>query len=220
MSERSSGTELPSEIEVLKRELAEKIDLVQSVRKELVLSQITVLELQDTVLQKETDKADAISILGQVELVLEGKINYIVELDRVLNAKLSGLQREFSATQTSYEQDRLARDKIAQDLVAKLDEANRALGAAHALAGNYARDASETGEKLQAALRQLAALQSELAAAAVLSSNQQQTIATTQNQLAECEAARASAERRLAEIYHSFAWKITAPFRAIFTRKS
>lgn len=220
MSERSSGTELPSEIEALKRELAEKIDLVQSVRKELVLSQITVLELQDKVLQKETDKADAISILGQVELVLEGKINYIVELDRVLNAKLSSVQREFSAAQTSYEQDRAARDKIAQDLVAKLDEANRALGAAHTLAGNYARDASETGEKLRAALRQIAALQSDLAAAAVFSTNQQQTIATTQNQLAECQAARASAERRLSEIYRSFAWKMTAPFRAIFTRKS
>jgi hypothetical protein len=220
MSERSSGTALPNEIEVLKRELAEKIDLVQSVRKELILSQITVLELQDTVLQKETDKADAISILGQVELVLEGKINYIIELDRVLNAKLASVQREFSAAQLSHEQDRAARDKIAQDLVAKLDEANRALGAAHAMAGNYARDASETGEKLQAALRQIATLQGQLTAATALANNLQQTLTTTQNQFAGCEAARTSAERRLAEIYDSFAWKITAPFRALFTRKS
>src|SRR6187402_2436737 len=102
MSDFSSETPLePSEIESLRRELAEKSELVQSIRKELILSQITVLELQDTVLQKETDKADAVSILGQAELVLEGKINYIFELDRALNQRIAALERELVETRTA-----------------------------------------------------------------------------------------------------------------------
>jgi hypothetical protein len=137
-------------------------DLLQSVRKELILSQITVLELQDTILQKETDKADAISLLGQAELVLEGKINYIFELDRVLNAQIADLRQslagaetshaalaaQLAAAQAAHAADREARDAIAQDLVKKLDEANRALGAAHELAGRYAREAAEARDKL------------------------------------------------------------------------
>lgn len=219
MSERSPGSALSTEISVLQRELAEKTELVQSVRKELVLSQITVLELQDTVLQKETDKADAISILGQLELVLEGKINYIFELDHALNAKLASIQREFSASQSALERDRAAHDQVAQDLVKKLDETNRALSAAHEMAGGYARDASELRGKLQSALDEIMALREKLSAADALSVKQQQSIATVQTQLTESEAARISAERQLAEIRRSFAWKITAPFRVILRRK-
>ena len=67
-------------IDSLKQALAERNILVQEVREELIRAQITILELQDTVLQKETDKADAVAILGQAELILESKINYIFEL--------------------------------------------------------------------------------------------------------------------------------------------
>ena len=139
-------------------------DLVQSVRQELIRSQITVLELQDTILQKETDKADAVSLLGQAELVLESKINYIFELDRVLNLQLAELRQSLAAAEsaradltaqlfaahTAHAVDREARDAIARDLVQKLDETNRALGAAHELAGRYAREASEARDQLAA----------------------------------------------------------------------
>ncbi len=143
------------EITRLQRELEENILLIQNIRKELILSQITVLELQDTVLQKETDKADAISILGQAEHALEGKINYIVELDRVLNEKLAAAQNAATAAAPEI----AARDQIIQDLVQKLDLANREIGATHALAGNYARDLAQAQEALRQALLKLAALE-------------------------------------------------------------
>jgi DNA repair ATPase RecN len=143
------------EIVRLQRELEEKTLLIQAIRKELILSQITVLELQDTVLQKETDKADAISILGQAEHALEGKINYIVELDRVLNEKLATAQAALAATQAGIGE----RDRIIQDLVQKLDQANREAGAAHALAGNYARDLAHAREQLKQMAQRLAALE-------------------------------------------------------------
>lgn len=144
-SAASSSRPAPSDPAALERALAEQTRLIQEIRGELIRSQITVLELQDTVLQKETDKADAVSILGQAEHALEGKINYIVELDRVLNERLAGLRTELAAAQTGIAD----RDRIIQDLVQKLDTANRELGAAHAMAGNYLRDLTHAQEALR-----------------------------------------------------------------------
>ncbi|MEO6003585.1 MAG: hypothetical protein ABIZ04_05575 [Opitutus sp.] len=190
----------------LTRELQEKSELVQSVRKELILSQITVLELQDTVLQKETDKADAVALLGQAELVLEGKINYIFELDRLLNERINGLQRTSADA-------RQAHETITADLVQRLDQTNRELGSAHTLAGNYAREASETREKLtalEAAAQQLradhSATQSTLAAVRA-------ELEATRGDLAKTAAAKAAIEQQLAAIHDSKLWKLTAPFR-------
>ncbi len=145
----------PPDLARLQRELEEKTLLIQSIRKELILSQVTVLELQDTVLQKETDKADAVSILGQAEHALEGKINYIVELDRVLNGQLATAQAALAAAQAGS----VERDRIIQDLVQKLDLANRGLGEAHAMAGGYLRDLTEARESLRRATERLAALE-------------------------------------------------------------
>jgi hypothetical protein len=142
-----------SELERIRRALAEKEQLVQDIRKELILSQITVLELQDTVLQKETDKADAVSILGQAEHALEAKINYIVELDRVLNEKLAAAQRAAGSGGAEV----AARDTIIQDLVKKLDLANREIGATHEMAGKYARDLAQAREELEKLRRQAGA---------------------------------------------------------------
>jgi len=155
MSPPASSPDPSSDLASLRRELEEKAALIQSVRKELILSQITVLELQDTVLQKETDKADAVSILGQAEHALEAKINYIVELDRVLNEKLAAAQ----AAATAAGHEITARDAIIQDLVQKLDLANREIGATHAMAGNYARDLAHAQAALKQATDRLAALE-------------------------------------------------------------
>ena len=153
----SSLPPTPAALDVvqLRRELEEKTRLIQSIRQELILSQITVLELQDTVLQKETDKADAISILGQAEHALEGKINYIVELDRVLNEKLTAARQAATAAAPEI----TARDQIIQDLVQKLDLANREIGATHTLAGNYARDLAHAQEALRQVTLKLEALE-------------------------------------------------------------
>lgn len=213
MSQTTSNPSTDPDFERLQRELTEKTDLVQSVRKELILSQITVLELQDTVLQKETDKADAVSILGQAELVLEGKINYIFELDRVLNERIAALQQELTTT-------RAAHETITTDLVQKLDQTNRELGAAHTLAGNYAREAAETREKLTAALTSFQQLKAERDAIEGKLSATHAASDALENKLAATSANKAALEQKLAAIHRSFAWKITAPLRALFGKKS
>jgi chromosome segregation ATPase len=215
MSDLSSETpRASSEIESLRRELAEESELVQSIRKELILSQITVLELQDTILQKETDQADAVSILGQAELVLEGKINYIFELDRVLNERLAAAQKELSDT-------REAHQSITDDLVQKLDATNRALGDAHQLAAKYARDAAQTGEKLAAALTAIKQRDGtiQLLEAALLDGDASATSLREENvdlsqKLEAALDTQRGLEKRLTAIHQSFAWKITSPFRS------
>jgi len=202
-----------SDIEGLRRELTEKADLVQSIRQELIRSQITVLELQDSILQKETDKADAVAILGQAELVLESKINYIFELDRALNEQIALIQRELSDARSAHQ-------SITADLVQKLDQANRALGDTHNLAAQYAREAAEEREKLARALASVQQLEttnreaaSQLSALRVEKTEVDQALATSAS-------AKAALERELAAIHQSLFWKITAPFRSSGGRKS
>ena len=115
---------------------------VAHLRRELVKTQLVVLELNDRVLQKETDKADAVALLGQAELVLEQKINHVMELDRVLNLRIQELKSalaERAAEPTAETADLRAqfdaRSAEVDTLVAKLDATNQELGRTHELAG-------------------------------------------------------------------------------------
>jgi chromosome segregation ATPase len=171
--------------------------LIQDIRRDLIHSQITVLELNDAIMRKETEKADAVSILAELELALEAKITYLVRLDADLNRQLAELRRQL-AGETSEKQ---ARDTIIQDLVQKLDAANRELGAAHTLAGGYARDLAQARETL-------ARVSGELA-------EHQGTLATTRQQLAETTAARDALAAKVRAMEATLSWRLTKPFRAL-----
>ena len=209
MSETSpQSSSLSADAGHLRRKLEEKSLLVQSIRKELILSQITVLELQDTILQKETDKADAVSILGQVEHVLEEKINYIFALDRVLNEKIAGLQAGLAAQKATH-------DQITQDLVQKLDAANREIGATHTMAAGYARDLAQTREQLQRAEQDLTTVRAQLTSTQATLAQTRQELRDTQTAQRTTEEARAALAREIATMRASFSWKLTAPLRAL-----
>lgn len=181
----------------LRRELEEKILLIQDIRKALIHSQITVLELNDTLMRKETEKIDALAILTRLEGVLEDKLNHIAELDRGLNQKIATLQDELAA-ETG---EKTARDQIINDLVQKLDAANREIGTVHTLAGDYARDLAQTRAQLQRTATELKETQTSLAA--------------TQQNLASTTAARDALDREVAGMRAALTWRLTAPFRAL-----
>jgi chromosome segregation ATPase len=209
MSETSpQSSSLSADAGRLRRELEEKSLLVQSIRKELILSQITVLELQDTILQKETDKADAVSILGQLEHVLEEKINYIFALDRVLNEKIAGLQAGLAAQKATH-------DQITQDLVQKLDAANREIGATHTMAAGYARDLAQTREQLQRAEQDMTTIRAQLTSTQATLAQTRQELRDTQTAQRTTEEARAMLAREIATMRASFSWKLTRPLRAL-----
>jgi chromosome segregation ATPase len=209
MSEPSpQSSSLSADAGCLRRELEEKSLLVQSVRKELILSQITVLELHDTILQKETDKADAVSILGQVEHVLEEKINYIFELDRVLNEKIAASQAALAAQKTAH-------DQITQDLVQKLDAANREIGATHTMAAGYARDLAQSREQLQRTEQELTAARAQLAGTQASLAQTRQELGDSQAAQRATEDARAALAREIASMRAALSWKLTRPLRAL-----
>jgi chromosome segregation ATPase len=209
MSETSpQSSSLSADASRLRRELEQKSLLVQSIRKELILSQITVLELNDTILQKETDKADAVSILGQVEHVLEEKINYIFELDRVLNEKIAGLQAALTAQKTAH-------DQVTRDLVQKLDAANREIGATHTMAAGYASDLAKTREQLQRAVQDLAMVRAQLVSTQATLAETRKALSDTQATQRATEDARAALAREMAAMRASLSWKLTTPLRAL-----
>jgi chromosome segregation ATPase len=181
----------------LRRELEEKILLIQDIRKALIHSQITVLELNDTIMRKETEKIDALAILTRLEGVLEDKLNHIAELDRGLNQKIATLQDKLAA-ETG---EKTARDQIINDLVQKLDAANREIGTVHTLAGDYARDLAQARAQLQRTATELTETQTSLAA--------------TQQDLASTTAARDALDREVTGMRAALTWRLTAPFRAL-----
>jgi hypothetical protein len=136
--------------------------LVRLLREELVKTQVIVLELNDRVLAKETDKADAVTILGKVELVLEEKINYIAELDRALNDEIKAAKRDLAAAQETAKtvgqtHEAQVRDaqRVLQDHVDRLEAANQEISRMHGVAGGLgprpgpnSRDASHLDEGL------------------------------------------------------------------------
>ncbi len=67
---------------------------VRDLRREIIAAETQISELQDQSTRRETEQADAVALLGQVELVLEQKIGYIIELDQTLNTRIRELEIE------------------------------------------------------------------------------------------------------------------------------
>ena len=67
-------------------------EIIQALRRELIAGELQRLELQDRLVARDTDRADAVALLGQAELVLEEKIGYILELDHSLNQRIRELE--------------------------------------------------------------------------------------------------------------------------------
>jgi len=191
----------PPELESLRQELEAKGALVQDVRRHLIQAQLTILELNDTILVKETEKIDLTSLLGDLERRLEEKLNALQELDRGLNERLATLQQNSAG-------DRAARDRIIQDLVAKLDDANREIGATHDAAAGFSRGMVQAREQLQHSGQELSATRDALAKC-------QRELAAVQGQRDATEAARTEVAARIMTIEASLSWKVMAPVRAL-----
>lgn len=127
---------------------------MEDMRRELVGDKLRIIELQDEIRMRQTDHADAISLLGQAELQLEGKIEYILNLDHSLNARIKELEDEcdrkseeidrrgevIAAAEARDKKNREERDAIISDLSERLETANQEIGKAHELARDIDQD--------------------------------------------------------------------------------
>lgn len=134
---------------------------ISVIRRELIALKSLNLELQDEILAVKTDRSDAVALLGQAEIVLEGKISYIVELDRTLNLRIRQLEQEcdlkteeienrgkaINAAKESDQRNRADRDAIIAELNTRIESANQEINQAHAMARDLDSKRAELTDK-------------------------------------------------------------------------
>ena len=195
-------------------------------------------------LEEKTNRADAVALLGEAELVLEGKIAYIVELDRALIARIRELEDECDRKSEEIEsrgdalvaareednKNRQARDKIISDLSEKLETANQEINRAHDTAGRVNAELTESVKQVAnleeevARLRQtlaaeqsaLGALQDKLSAVAARHDECQAALSTNKADLQKVQAEARSAESIIRRIQDSALWRWSKLWRRWF----
>lgn len=165
-------------------------DPTQELRRQLILSEVRLRELQDVIEEKETARADAIALLAELELQLEAKVTYIVTLaeheageKRLLAARIQELEadnRRLAADLDIFKQALVDADAQQHRVVAQL------------------REAHEKNTADAATLRQ----QTDALRAAALK----------EEQLA---ANLAASLDKIARMENSFSWKLTARLRRL-----
>ena len=202
------------------------LDLLQSVRQRLVQSQLTVLELNDRILEKETDKADAVALLGFAELQLENKINHHMELDRVLNIRIQELETEVKSghvDRATLSDHVLKLQTEVKQLVEKIDTTNLELGQIHETAGQFAQELAEAKDSTLILKRQLeereGQVQNLTSELEIRESREIKRDAKIQSLETELNAVRAShieAKTALSTLRNSWIWKFSKPLRRVF----
>ncbi len=220
---------------------------LETLRREIVAAELQILELNDRLAAKDTDRADAVALLGQAELVLEEKIGYIMTLDQALNTRIRELEQEcdrksaeidrrgeaIQSAQATDERNRTERDAIIKDLSERLEAANQEINRAHELARGFAEKANlheqslgTTTQELATTRSRLTDTESQLATRDAELADARQRIETLSTDLNATTARLSSAEETLAAergrlhaIFHSTLWRWGRPWRALFGPK-
>lgn len=222
-------------------------DLVEALRREVAASELQILELKDRMLAVNTDRADAVALLGQAELLLEQKINYIITLDQALNSRIKELEQEIErktveidrrSTRISEIEQReknecATRDSIIQDLSERLESANQEITRAHDIAGQIDQKRAAAELALNQTATQLAAAESTLAVTQSTLETQTANLEKTRHQatalsaqvqeisteLSTSQQSLKEACARVTLIQKSLLWRLARPWRALFGPK-
>ncbi len=221
--------------------------LVETLRREVVAAELQILEFKDRLLAVNTDRDDAVALLGQAELLLEQKISYIITLDQALNARIRELETEADRKTAEIEhrgdriteldaqrkQEIASRDAIITDLSARLETANQEINRVHALARELDQKRATAENSTTAVTAQLATIQqqqtdtahqlektsAELADANAQIASLTTKLSDTANQLSDCETSLTLERSRLQTILSSALWRLGRPWRAWFGPK-
>lgn len=221
--------------------------LVETLRREVASAELQILELKDRLLTVNTDRADAVALLGQAELLLEQKINYIITLDEALNRRIRELETEvdlktaeidqrgirIAEVENLQKQEMTSRDAVIRDLNDRLEEANQATNQAHEVArdidkkrGAFEQELAQTSTQLAETEKALAQTQSNL-------EERQSQLTTVEAQLAEVSSRLQKTQldlvetqqrlqgesNQVAQIQTSLLWRLARPWRALFGPK-
>lgn len=192
---------------------------IQNLRRELLFAESRILELQDLLAVDKTELGDSVALLGDAELLLEAKIEYIVELDRNLNTRIRELEQEcdrkseeidrrgaaIQSLETSSESDRSERDTIISDLNTRLETANQQISEAHELARDLDLKRAEIGDKLESKSNDLDDANEALAKNQVALENMTTVQSDLQSELAQCRGLLENAEQQIAKLNQDIA---------------
>lgn len=223
-------------------------EIILALRREVVAGELQILELNDRMLVKDTDRADAVALLGQAELMLEEKIAYIMTLDQALNARIRELEAEcdrktaeidrrgeaLSAAQAEGERGRLERDAVIKDLSDRLEAANQEINRAHELARDFAEKFNLGQTSLAEARAEASRLEAEKAETAATLDARDNDLKNARARVAALEAVEQTQHGKLMEmavrladqqttvalIKRSALWRLSRPWRALFGPKS
>ena len=228
-------------------EIVDDDALVTTLRREVVAAELQILELKDRMLAVNTDRADAVALLGQAELLLEQKISYIITLDQALNSRIRELEAEadrktaeidrrgerIAEVEAQVQRENAARDSIIADLSQRLETANQEINRVHELARELDQKRA-SAENISATLnahltsahqlqsetsQQLETTTSDLAEARSQIAELNSTLDSTTAQLDQSEASLGLERSRLQTILSSALWRLGRPWRALFGPK-
>lgn len=220
---------------------------IEDLRKELVNEKMQVLELQDRLRSAQTEQGDAVALLGEAELLLEGKIEYILRIDQALNTRIRELEEECDRKSEEIEnrgqvigeleardtRHREERDTVIKDLSERLETANQETNQAHETARDIDQQRAKQVQALAAETTRHQATQADLDASRAdgerlnraLSEmiaqlkEREATLAEIQGQLAQTVDELNHARDQLQHVQDSALWKLGRPWRALFGPK-
>jgi chromosome segregation ATPase len=222
-------------------------NLVDTLRREVSAAELQILELKDRMLSVNTDRADAVALLGQAELLLEQKINYIITLDQALNAQIKALEQEIhrkteeinrrgvriSEIEQRERQECTTHDTIISDLNERLETANQAINQAHEIAREIDQKRAATELGLNQTTARLTATESNLVKTQSSLETQSSSLEESKKQVADLTTQLQDTRSNLSttaqslqgqraevtQIKSSLLWRLARPWRALFGPK-
>ena len=215
------------------REAAARDDLLQSVRRELVIAQVRLLELQDLAADRETKTQATAQLLPEAQALLDAQLARVTELTQTIavfedklragEAARAQLQSHLADTEEAHRRSLVAAQLATTEARAAAQAAEQRLTAADTAA-------TQAAAELAAQARELSTLRADLAAAAQTRATLEQSAARlpeTERALRATQERGAAAERdlsllkteaaglrqRLAAMETSLSWKLTRPLR-------
>ena len=221
-------------------EAAARDDLLQSVRRELVIAQVSLLELQDLATDRETKTQMAAQLLPEAQALLDAQLARVTELTQTIGvledklrageAEQAQLQTRLADTEAAHRRSLVAAHLATSEARAAAQAAEQLLAAADQRLATAEAAAARAATDLATQARDNATLRAAVATGAQLCDTLERTAArlpeldralraaqdrgaAAERDLALLRAEAAGLRQRLAEMETSLSWKLTRTLR-------
>jgi chromosome segregation ATPase len=132
--------------------------LITLLREELLKTQLIVLDLNDRVAERQTEKTDAVTLLAQAEVMLEAKLNEAAALGRQLSESAERFGNQLAAAEAQNQQ----RQETIQALSLQGEASRREISRLENIVQQRETELAQTRERLEATRDTLARTENAL----------------------------------------------------------